>query len=203
VDRDQAAVLGARRIADLELARQLLVDGVAQEVAHRRLGVRRHVEHAVLSDAAEGIRSDVADGVPAGLARGDAGLGEAAHHFRRVFEHDEVELDRLPGRHVAELARGVHLGAVGDGVELAGRERAVGHLDAHHLPVGLALAVGAVLEAERAEVVAEAAACAPGERFALEVIDFGLDDGVVGLVLGELGTRALRDNEAPPGQLLP
>jgi hypothetical protein len=128
------------------------------------------------------------DGVAAGLARGDAGLGEAAHHFRRVFEHDEVELDRLPGRHVAELARGVHLGAVGDGVELAGRERAVGHLDAHHLAVGLALAVGR----------AEGTGPRPprrGQRLRSKLSISALTMGSFDLS-GELGTRVQVTEEA-------
>ena len=206
MDRDQAAVFLAGGVRDLELARQLLVDGVPQEVAQRRLGVRRDVEHAVIGDAGERVGGDVADGVAAGLARRDADLGEAAHHLRRVFEHHEVDLDRLSRRDVAELPRRIPVGDVGDGVELVGRQRAVRHLDAHHLAVGLTLAVRAVLEAERPEVVAEAFAGAPGERVPLEVIDLGFDDRVIRLVNGELRAGLLGHDAPPPvlaGALIP
>ena len=52
----------------------------------------------------------------------------------------------------------------------------MGDLDADHLRIVLALAVDAVLEAERPEVVAEAAAGNKGFGFPLEVIYLVLDE---------------------------
>ena len=70
-----------------------------------------------------------------------------------LLELDEVELDVLPGGDVAPAPR-VGLGDVGQHVELLGGDRAVGHLDPHHLVVAaLALAVDAVVQPEHPEDV--------------------------------------------------
>ena len=66
---------------------------------------------------------------------------------------DEVQLDVLPRRDVAEAAR-VAFGDVGHRVELIAGQDALRNLDPHHLRVaGLPLPVGAAQQAKRAPLV--------------------------------------------------
>src|SRR2546422_7625427 len=66
VDGRQGAIVLAAGEGDLELARQALVERVAQEVRRDRLGVRRHIEDLPLADASQVARGHVPDGVAAG-----------------------------------------------------------------------------------------------------------------------------------------
>ena len=68
VEHRLTAVGGAAGEVDLELARQALPERVAHEVAERRLGPLRDVEHLVRAGAGEVATLDVADGVAARLA---------------------------------------------------------------------------------------------------------------------------------------
>ena len=96
---------------------------------------------------------DVADGVAARLAGGEADRGEEAQHLGRLLELDEVELHVLAGGEVTPAPR-VGLGDVGEHLELLGLDPAVRDLDPHHLVVtALALAVDALVQAEDAEHV--------------------------------------------------
>ena len=96
---------------------------------------------------------DVADGVAARLAGGEADRRHQPQDLGRPLELDEVELHVLAGGEVAPAAR-VGLGDVGEGLELLGGDAAVRHLDAEHLVVAaLALAVHALIQAEDAEHV--------------------------------------------------
>ena len=104
VEHRLAAVGGAAREVDLELAGQALRVRVAQQVAGGRLGPRRDVEHLVRAGAGEVAAHDVADGVAARLARGQADRRQQAQDLGRPLELDEVELHVLAGREVAPAA---------------------------------------------------------------------------------------------------
>ena len=113
VDRDDAdvvehrlaAVGGAAREVDLELARHALRDGVAQEEVLGGLGPRADVEHLVGARAGEVAPRHVADGVAARLAAGEADRREQSQRLRGVLELHEVELGVLAGGEVAPAAR--------------------------------------------------------------------------------------------------
>ena len=153
VDAGQRAV-GSRRAVErrLDLARHHLRRRVAHEVAHVGAGVRREVEELVVGDAGPRVAGDVADGVAAALARGQAGVRQLADRLGGVGQRDVVQLDVLARRDVPLVQRHVLLDDVGEGVELLGRDAAPRELDADHLHGGLALAVDALLEAELDEL---------------------------------------------------
>jgi hypothetical protein len=96
---------------------------------------------------------DVADGVAARLAGGQADAGQLPHDRGDVGQLDEVHLHVLAGGDVAPAPR-VGLDQVGQHLQLLGLERPVRDLHPHHLVgAALALAVDAVVEAEDAEGV--------------------------------------------------
>lgn len=105
---------------------------MAQQVLERRLRPGADVEDLVGAGPGEVAPGDVADGVATGLPRREADGTELSHHCDHVIQLDEVELDVLPGGDVAPPSR-VRLGDVGEHLELIGRERSVGGLDADHL----------------------------------------------------------------------
>ncbi len=174
VDRGERVVLGAAFEPDLELARQLRAQRLAQQVARERLGVGRHVERLVRRDAGVRARRDVADGAAAGLARREPGLGEPPHHRLDVVELQEVELDVLPRRDVPEAAR-VALGDVRERLELRPVEDALRDLDPQHLRVArLPLAVRPAHQAEGPPLVGRQLAALVGVERADELVDLGL-----------------------------
>ena len=150
----QPVVVRAGGERDLELARQLLADGVTEEESRCRFRVRRDVEDRVRAEPRHLIGGDVADGVAASLARCQPYLSQLAQHGGRIGQLDVVELDRLARGDVADFARRVPVRDVANDVELLGRHGAMGDLDADHLGVVLPLAVDTVLETEGPEVVA-------------------------------------------------
>ena len=153
VEHGLAAVGVAAGEVDLELAGQALGQRVVQEVLERGLGPGGDVEHLVGAGAGEVAALDVADGVAAGLPRGQADGGEVPQDGGYPLQLDEVELDVLTGGDVAP-APGVLVGDVTEHVELVGGDRAVGQLDPDHLVVpALPLAVDAVVQAEHPEDV--------------------------------------------------
>ena len=102
-----------------------------------------------------GVRAagDVAHGIAARLARRHARVGQQAHRRLDVVQLDEMKLDVLPRRDVAEVPR-VLLADLGQREELLAREHALRHLHAQHLRVRrLPLSVGAAHEAKRAPLV--------------------------------------------------
>src|SRR5690606_29866047 len=105
-------------------------------------------------DAGEVARRDVAHGVAACLAVGHAGFGDPGVRLRRVGNLDEVELEVLPRRDVAEAAR-PRVGHVGQRIELVGRDDALRRLDAEHVQIlDLPLPVGPAHQAEPPPIVA-------------------------------------------------
>ena len=104
-----------------------------------------------------------------------------------LLQVDEVELDVLAGGDVAAAQAGVLLGDLAHHVHLVGVDAAVGELDAHHLLVHLALAVGAHAQAERGELALQLFAVgAVAAGFELVVLDLFVerDEDVAGLEVG-------------------
>ena len=117
-------------------------------MARDRLRIGRGVERLQSGCTRVRAGSDVPDGVAAGLARGQARLGEDTQGVVGLREVHEVELDILARRDVAATG-GQPLGDVRQRSELRRREDTLGDLDAdHHRVALLALAVDAVHQAE-------------------------------------------------------
>ena len=188
MDAGDRAVLVGPGEGRLDLARHELRRGVADEVAHVRADIWGRVEDLVLADAGPGVAGDVADGVAAALARGQAARGEDAQHVGRVLERDVVHLDVLPRRDVALVERHVLLDRVGERLHLLGRDPAERELHTDHLHAGLALAVDALLEPEADELVLGRLTVEELRRLGLEVLELALEDrdDVTGDVLADL-----------------
>ena len=112
-------ILGAALEGDLELARQRRAERMAQEnrVSPSAYGVtsKRFVgRHAGIR-----TRRDVPHRVAARLARGEARLGQPPHRRLDVVQLDEMKLDVLPRRDVAEPPR-IPLADVGQRAQLIG-----------------------------------------------------------------------------------
>ena len=120
VDRALDAVLVAAAVeSDLELAGQIAGEILAQEGVRDALGVGTHVEDFILGKAGPDARGDVADGVVAGLAIGEADIGQEVHEAGDLRERDEVVLDVLAGGEVA-FAAAILLGHFGELIGLFG-----------------------------------------------------------------------------------
>ena len=75
-----------------------------QQIARQSFGVRRDVEDLGRRHAGVRARRDVAHGVAARLARRQARVGQPSHRQFDVVQLQEVELQVLPRRDVAEPA---------------------------------------------------------------------------------------------------
>src|SRR5947199_6410961 len=105
VEHRLAAVGGAAREVELELAGQPLGDGGADEMPVYRLGPRADVEHLERAGAGQMAALHVADGVAARLPGRQADRGEVAHDVGDPLQLHEVELDVLAGGDVAPTPR--------------------------------------------------------------------------------------------------
>ena len=112
VEHGLAAVGGAAREVDLELAGQALGVGMAQEVQCGSPGPGGDVEHLMGAGTGQMAALHVADGVAAGLPGGEPHRGQGSHHVGNVVDLHIVELDVLAGGDVAP-ASGVGAGDVG------------------------------------------------------------------------------------------
>ncbi len=153
VDQALGAIGLAAGEADLDLARHLLVQRVAQEVRHGAVEVRGDIGVLARADAGERAGGDVADGVAAGLARRHAVFRQAAQHGAGLGERHVMQLDVLPRGDVRHLLRHVLVGDVGDGRQPGRIEAAAGQFDAHHVNTLLALTVHALLQAQGGEAL--------------------------------------------------
>ena len=178
VEHGLAAVGGAAREVDLELAGEALGVGVAQEVQGGGPGPGGDVQHLVGAGAGQVAALHIAHGVAAGLSGGEPHRGQNPHHVGNVVDLHIVELDVLAGGDVTP-ASGVVAGDVGHGLEVFGMGDAGGDLDPHHLVgAALALAVDAVVEAEHPHhVFGDLPGLVAGQHL-LELVDVGLLGGV-------------------------
>src|SRR5206468_5079787 len=120
----RAVTVMPARERDLELARQVLADRIAQEMARHRLRVGRDVERLAGRNAGVGARGHVSHGVAAGLARGQSDLCEPVLQLRHLAELAEMKLNVLARGDVAEAAR-VTLGNGPQKLELLGGQDAL------------------------------------------------------------------------------
>ena len=135
-------------------------------------------------------------------------LGKQAHHVAGADQVDEVELDVLARGDVAAAQAGVLLGDLAHHVHLLGVDAAVGQLDAHHLLVHLALAVGAHAQAERRELALQrfgVGAVARGLELVVLDLFVERDEDMPGLEVGrdlwvclEREWLVLNSHRAPP-----
>ena len=97
-----AALVGAARKRNLDLAAEVLSILVVQQEIRQGVGIRRHVEALVAADTRQGARRHVAHHIAARLLCGDADGRQAPHQVRRIVDMDEMELEILPRRDVAD-----------------------------------------------------------------------------------------------------
>ena len=129
--------------------------------------VRRGVEGFLGADAGGGRPHYIADGVAASFPGGQPYFAEQAQHFGGLFQRDVVDLDVFPRGDVAFLQRGVARRDFAEAVQHRGGDDAAGEFDAHHLHIGLALAVHALPEPEGRE-------CGVVHIAGAEAVDFGV-----------------------------
>ena len=104
--------------------------------------------------------------------------GQLPQQVRDPLQLHEVELDVEPGGQVAP-APAVAVGDAAQQLQLLGVDRAVGHLDPHHLVVAaLALAVDAVVEPEHPEGVLVDPAGQVVRQQPVELLDVGRGLGI-------------------------
>ncbi len=152
VNRCQSAVVLAAGEGDFEFARQTLIEGVPKQMICDGLRIGRHVKDLGLADPCQMARSDVADGIGAGLPGRQADFRQPSHDGRDVFQLDEMQLNVLSRCHVAHPGR-VPIRQFSNPPELIGSQTAERNLDAHHLHARLALTVNAVLQPKRLEEI--------------------------------------------------
>ena len=105
VDRALNAILVAAAIeGELELARQVAGEILAQEGVGEALRVGAHVEDFVLREPGPRAGGHVADGVVAGFAIGQADIGQQVHQVRYARQGHEVILNVLPRGEMAAAA---------------------------------------------------------------------------------------------------
>ena len=165
---------------------------MAYEVPDVRARIGRDVEQLALQRARPRVPGDVADGVPATLARGQAGVGELPDERRRVGQRHVVHLDVLASGHMTLAQRDVLVDDPGEGVELIGGDATHGELHPHHLHVGLALTVDALAQPELGEIIGLELALEKARGLGVEVVELSLEDRdhVTGHVLQHLRVLA-------------
>src|ERR1022692_1130429 len=152
VDGALYAILVAAAVeGELEFARQVAGEVLAQEGVGEALGVGADVEDFVARNTGPGAGGDVADGVVAGLAVGEPDIGQEVHQVGDLVERDEVILDVLAGGEVTASAAEL-VGHARQLNHLARGEQPAGDFAAHHLDAGLTLSVDAMLQAKWTEV---------------------------------------------------
>ena len=122
------------------------------------------------------VAGNVAHRVRTRFARGQAHRAEQAEQRDRLRQREVMELEVLTGRDVTLDERSEALGDVRERVHLVGRDAAEWELDPHHLAVGLALAVDALLQAEADELVLALAPAEEELRALVEVVELLLED---------------------------
>jgi hypothetical protein len=189
VDRARDRILPRAAIeGDLEFARQIAREILAQKGVRHFLRVGAHVENFVAGDAGQGADGDVAHGVVAGLAIGQPHVRQQVHKAGDARQRHEMVLNVLPRGEVAPAAAEFVRDAR-ELLHLPGSEQAARDLAAHHLNSRLPLPVDTVLEPERAKLVLRDFAGEECLRLPAEDFDLFADGAVV--LLFELGRHDL------------
>jgi hypothetical protein len=161
VDRNHAAIvqqgLRAIRLAvretDLEFARQLLVQRIAQKMFHHAIQMLRHIDVFTRAYAGQAASRNIAHRVAARLARGHADRGQAAHRGGCAVERNVMNLYGLARGDMRNTPLRVSSGDIRNRIQLLRRQTPAGHLDAQHVQIRLALAIHAMLQAHRRHAV--------------------------------------------------
>src|SRR5262245_50056954 len=198
VDLGIRAPRAAARDRHLELAREVVVSGVAGHERGRLQHQRRGVDQLVGVEPGDRAARDIARDVAARAHRGHALEPERLEDLGQALERHPVELDVLADRDVRDPVA-VPFGEVGNGAELVGLEHPVRDADSHHeIPHGLALAalpadaVALRVDAPPAEVRAEPLGRHGVPAVPREALDVGIGLPRVLLALEPLDPLRLR-----------
>src|SRR5207249_694108 len=189
--RDRAVpVIFAAGEGDLELARPVMKLRMPEQITRHAEGVGRHVKHFARANSCQRAPCDIAHRIAAGFARREARLSEQPHYRGNVLELHEVKLHVLARGDVATAGR-VRIPNLGEGTELRRCQNPRRNFDAEHLHARLPLAIGAMLQAEGAELVFGNGAAAKLLDALLEYADLRLDclGTVSGFHIGLYGWR--------------
>ena len=126
-----ACFLGASGKGDFEFATKVLAVGVPEEELGEGVRIRRDIECFGMTHARKRTGRDIADGVSAGFAGGNAHGGEAAHEVGCVFDVYVVDLNILARGDVQYAVR-IFFGYVGQYLHLVGGKTAIRDFDALH-----------------------------------------------------------------------
>src|SRR5258708_39898903 len=85
-------IFGATFESDLELATQVLVVLVTDQITKQRFGVRPNIESFRRRGAGPVARRDVAHSVATGLTRGYSGPRQETQQVRSFFQFDVIDL---------------------------------------------------------------------------------------------------------------
>ncbi len=174
------AIIVAGDHRNLELARQVGEFRMEGRPLAQQFGPGARIGHFIRGRAGILIRRDVADAVAAGLDGMHLDSRQLGEDVGRVLELDPVELQVLARGEMA-VAAIIFARDVAEHPHLPAVERAIGDGDAQH--IGVELEVEAVHQPQRLEfVLAHRAGHAAGDLIA-EILDAGVDDGLVILVV--------------------
>ena len=180
VDRNYAAIvqqgLRAIRLAgretDLEFARQLLVQRIAQEMLHHAIQMLRHIDVFTRAYAGQAASRNIAHRIAARLARGHANLGQAAHRSGCAVERNIMNLYGLACGDMRNAPLRVGSGDVRNRIQLLRRQTPAGHLDAQHVQIRLPLAIHAMLQTRRSQAIQVHAAFVESLNDLFETVNF-------------------------------
>ena len=163
---------------DLELARKLLVQRIAQKVPDRAVHETRDVDVLLRANARERARGDVADGVATGFTSREAEGSKRTERGRRFRERDIIDLQVLTRGDVSHTILREPLDDVGGAAQLPGRQPPARHLDADHVNAFLPLTVHPHLQPHGGELVGVHAAIEEARDRCPELVDL-LDVGKI------------------------
>ena len=152
VDEPARAVLGAPGHRDLELARQVRVELVVEEVLVDRLRRRVAVDDLVVRQARERAAHDVADDVAARPGGGQPHPIEPGEDLGHVLQPDPVDLEALAGGAVDDPAPEVARDR-GHDLRLVGAEHALDDLRAQHEVAVVGVVLVEAVPLEEADVI--------------------------------------------------
>ena len=135
------------------------------------------IEDFVGTHAGGGGADDIADGVAARFAGGQADAAQLPQHLGSLVQRDVVDLDVLASGDVAFLQRSVVFRDFAEAIEHVCRDDAAGEFDPDHLDVGLALAVHALPQAEGRENGVVQLAGAEAVDLGIQALDLILHEG--------------------------
>ncbi len=191
---DGGAVVRCAGNRDLELARQEDEFRVQRRPLPQDLGIGARIDDLVGAGAGEVIGGDVADAVAGGLDGVHLDLGQTIENVGDVLQRRPVELEVLARGEMA-VAAVVPARDRGERPELRRIERAIGNGDPQH--VGVELQIDAVHQAQRLELLLGQLADQASRHLPAELVDAGVDEIAVKLVVPVHSWLPCRASRAP------